>query len=338
LINNILDKYSIINQHNIIPFYNILSNSVDKYLLLIICYLKYKIIIDTQNIIFDNNMINIIIDNHLLLIKLFFLNYIDLIIIYSKNSVYTNMIKIFTNNYLIHNYIDKVNIYMVPEYVLLYTRFYSNNLQKKHIQINFLLHNLRLFIKYNKNKKQRNHKLYMNNLLHELLNFKPNKKIKILSKGSYLYQLKEQKFMYNENNIKINDIINNTLIYKKCNSILVKNIPFNIFPNNDIFNKYELKAEYIEEKDLYLIIDINVPDTTILERYDILRKLHLYTQNDKLNYIDNINDFDILDNNNNKIIEQFLIEYKNKIVKWFPKFMCYINNNTIIKKNNYISL
>ena len=61
------------------------------------------------------------------------------------------------------------------------------DLVKKHIQINFLLHNLRLFIKYNKNKKHRNHKLYMNNLLNELLTFKPNIKIKVLTISNIIH-------------------------------------------------------------------------------------------------------------------------------------------------------
>ena len=326
--------------------YNLLNTIDDQAIFILLLNLKKKILFDDKlinlnnNLIdFNNNIINIILNNYKLLIDLFFINYKHCVKIYDTNNICTNLLKIFLKYNLITKFLNNNVISIKQIFIYIYTRFYipTNTTYgtnyNYYIKINLILHNLRMYIKYRRNKIIKLHKIYNNNLLNEILIFKPNIKKKVLCKGSYLYQLKQQEFTYKQSFLdKNNFIFSNCLIHKKINSIFVKNIPINSFPNNEIINtsKCEIKAEYIENLDLYLIIDINIPNTTILERYSILRNLHNYTENSTINTINNLTDFELLESKENKLIELFLSENKDKIIKWFPKFICYIDNNITI--------
>lgn len=323
------------------PMYDILNTTDEHFMLNLLCMLKYNIcIINNDNIKLNKNRINNIIDNYILLIDLYFSNYQIIITSITDNSniynnIYVDILNIFINNNLINKFIDnQVEILNFPmkSKMLLYSRFYTC-VNKYIIKNNLLLHYLRMKAKYIKNKKLKLNKIYKNNLLNEILMFEPNHRIKILSKGSYQYQLKKQEFTYNNSNDNI-ILYSNCIIHMKNENILVKNIPMNIFPNNEIINSSEVKAEYIEELDLYLIIDINIPNTTIIERYNILRNLHSYTKNTNISKITNLNEFHDLNENEQKIIDIFLLENKHKIVKWYPKFMCYIEE-LMINDNNF---
>jgi hypothetical protein len=116
-----------------------------------------------------------------------------------------------------------------------------------------------------------------------------------------------------------NIINNNFLIKEKADGILMNSLPIDIFPKALEFNKYEIKAEFIESLNLYLVFDINIPDSTIYERQIFLRNLHYITQN-KIK-IPNVKNFDELINQihlERSSLEVFVELNFNK-VKWYPK-------------------
>lgn len=116
----------------------------------------------------------------------------------------------------------------------------------------------------------------------------------------------------NSQNIK-----GNLIIRPKADGTLISSINKNVKPLS-ILSKYILKAEYIEEKDLYLVFDINLPGKTPLERYEYIRKLHPYTKNNyepyKINSLDDITKFNLIED---KILEKFLSTESG--TKWYPK-------------------
>ena len=77
----------------------------------------------------------------------------------------------------------------------------------------------------------------------------------ILKNGSIQYQYDKQKFT----NLPPRHLLpgeihnyNNYLLKEKADGILINNLPVDIFPYNQIIYKYQVKAEYIEDLDLYL--------------------------------------------------------------------------------------
>jgi hypothetical protein len=81
-------------------------------------------------------------------------------------------------------------------------------------------------------------------------------------------------------------------------------------------NIYNVKAKYIEEIDLYLVQDIDIPDTTFEERYNIMRNLHPFTKGTKLETITNIDKLTTLIKHDCDQLYIFMQEPG--IVKWFP--------------------
>jgi 2-polyprenyl-3-methyl-5-hydroxy-6-metoxy-1,4-benzoquinol methylase len=224
--------------------------------------------------------------------------------------------------------------------IILYTRFlpvYFYTKQKNLlISVNLLLHKLRLYIKTKCKIRLIQHKVKIFDLLREIKYFNPKKNISILKHGSYQYQTQKQKF----SNLpprhllpgEIN-IYNNYLLREKADGILINNIPIGIYPHVQILNNYQVKAEYIEEIDLYLIFDIDIPNTTIEERYDILRKNHPLTCNTSMQNINSIDDFIKIFKYEREIIKQFLIDNNSEPIKWFPKFACKYDFNNVDKLN-----
>jgi 2-polyprenyl-3-methyl-5-hydroxy-6-metoxy-1,4-benzoquinol methylase len=129
------------------------------------------------------------------------------------------------------------------------------------------------------------------------------------------------------------NIYNNYLLREKADGILINNIPIGIYPHVQILNNYQVKAEYIEEIDLYLIFDIDIPNTTIEERYDILRKNHPLTCNTSMQNINSIDEFIKIFKYEREIIKQFLIDNNSEPIKWFPKFACKYDFNNVDKLN-----
>lgn len=228
-----------------------------------------------------------------------------------------------------------------------YTKFmiikpsYNSSLKNKLIRYNYILHKLRCIAKRKRNTRNNENKFNMLPILNEITNFTPNKKIMILTKGSINYQRDKQKFTKLPPRhilpFEIN-YLENLLIKEKSDGINVDKLPNNIYPYSKIID-YDIKAEYIEELDLYLIYDINLPNMDILERQAYLRNEHVYTN--KLNNLQCINTFNELlcciENERNNI-KSFLNDNNNNI-KWYPKASFKINkfnDKLILDINNYI--
>jgi SAM-dependent methyltransferase len=253
----------------------------------------------------------------------------------SKQSNIMNIIKILSSYNLINKYIENNihNMVTINTSILLLSRFLdTSNLDTKHMQykriinINMTLHRLRLLAKKKAKAKITNHTVKMFNIINEIKTFEPKSDINILKNGSRYYQVNKQKFT----NLPPRHIMpgeltiyNSFLLREKADGILINNLPIDIYPMVHIMNNHMIKAEYIEDLDLYLVFDIDIPNTTIIERYNILRKSHNYTNNlydpfpiktldcyNKIQYEEHIN------------INKFLKENKQNTIKWYPKFAC----------------
>ena len=222
----------------------------------------------------------------------------------------------------LYNYLDNNIIFLIS-----LSKFVPiNNING--IKINKILHFLRLIVKKNTKSKIQNFQLKFFPVINELLNFKPSSK-PILSKGSYNWQLSNQQFTnlpprhllpYEFN------IYNNFLIREKVDGILINNLSTNIYPEcNDLIN-YCIKAEYIENIDLYFIFDIDKPNTTIIERYNEIRFNHPYTNKTKLEIVSSTEELIKFIKNERIIFNKFLEETKKHQIRWYPKVAFLVNN------------
>ena len=238
------------------------------------------------------------------------------IILLHESPFAKSIIKLLVDNNLITKYVNenKDDNYQV----LLFTKFAKTE-SHKGIIINKFLHLLRMFIKKKKRNKLINHNLKYYNILNEIKNFKPNKKYPVLKNGSINYQYDNQKFTIKYPELLLKKIDDLVVIKENISGLLVYSLP-------SIFN-YEIKSKYIEDLDLYLVYDINIPNTTILERNNYLRKMHLYTKNYSLflSYSDIIKE-------ERYNIHKYLSETKDN-TKWYPVY-CHIDKIDCIKNIN----
>lgn len=110
------------------------------------------------------------------------------------------------------------------------------------------------------------------------------------------------------------------MISEKADGCLVDFIPTTVEPLIESYTSVNVKAEFIEDLDLYLIFDYNV-DMNILDRYDSLRRSHPVTKDDKSIRQRVVHDYEDLKTAiayERKMFEEFLkIPYKNYRV--YPK-------------------
>ena len=311
----------------------------------LIIYFKYNIFINKIKFIEKKQIINIIEENIDDICKLIFKYNIDKII-FNDYIINILLLYILSNN-LIIKYILTENIH--KKYYLfinfndiIHINLYKLSLEKiKYItSANKILYNLKLYIR--KNIKYKIYKYYikMFKVHYELKYYKPNKNIAVLKNGSIIYQHNKFKFNKNISNIVLNDMIKYEHFILKTydNIIFIRYLPITSLPNN-LFN-YQIKTEYNEKLDLYLIHDIDIPNTTYYERYTYLRKLHPYTKSFDIKTINCIKEYNYILNDENNIINNFNLKYINSI-KWYPKVCVIINNFKFIdyiKKtnNNYL--
>ena len=194
---------------------------------------------------------------------------------------------------------------------------------KRIIQLNKCLFLFRVLIRKKIRINNIVRKLKIKPILQELNNIKPNIQKIIFRDGTNFYKNKKCRF----NNIAPYHIMpgqlinmkksNDTLYIKeKADGILVNIIPSDIFPPIKFTNM--IKAEYIEELNLYLVYDIDIP-YIIEERYQYLREQHLYTINMDINkihdtFISLINSID----NERQLFKKFL-EQPYDSYRWYPK-------------------
>jgi len=116
------------------------------------------------------------------------------------------------------------------------------------------------------------------------------------------------------------------LIKEKADGILVNELPksINIGPE-------KIKAEYIEELDLYLVFDIDLPDYVSIEaRYMYLRNLHPFIKGKyrELATITTFEDFKDKINDERNLLVEFIRSTNG--VKWWPKCSWKLNNISVM--------
>jgi len=137
------------------------------------------------------------------------------------------------------------------------------------------------------------------------------------------------------------------LIKEKADGCLVDFLSIDVEPVINEYSNNIIKAEFIEELDLYLIFDMKKDNMNIIERYDYIRKLHPSTSNCspilESNCIESFYDLVEAVREERKLFEEFLkLPYKNYRVypkaAWLIKSMKDINQsiieNIIEEKNN----
>lgn len=272
----------------------------------------------------------------------------------ANNQLLCIIIKEYSTSLFFNQYLTENSVITYYICIGFYTRFFTST-NKTMITINYILHKLRCICKKYKKNKIYEIKIQTAPVINEIKNFIPNKFITVLNKGSYLFQLSKQKFTtLPPRHIIPYEInyLNSCLIKEKSDGINVTKLPININPNiYEVIDK-TIKAEYIEEYDLYLVYDINIEDMDILERQTYLRSIHPYTS--KLNNFQIITNMNELKENIEYERTNILnfIKSSNEEIKWYPKasfkinkfsedFIKEINNfieETNIDLNNYINL
>lgn len=324
---NVLSNINCFEHLEYLKYYNILKTDTEKLLYIILCSLKHNYY--NHNISYNKKKFEtLIIENNEFIIN----------IIFSLresneffNIAYLNnyILNILCNNNLITKYIEKKSldyyssiIYNIN--ILKFTKFLiinNNNtkLYKYAIFTNLILHNIRLYVKRKRNNKFIFHKYKTLEIIHDINNIKSQNSIIILKNKSY--QIINLDF-YNNNKFK-NIFINNKL----DNNYNV--IPYNHYPYSDIFNIYNtIDANYDETNDLYIINDINIPNTSFIDRYLLLLQSHDFISFKSIYTISNINEFNELLIKYNLELNKFINNNCN--IKWFPNLIC-----LIINKNNH---
>ena len=220
------------------------------------------------------------------------------------------------NNHYDYEY--SINLFLIP-YVIA-----SKGEHCK--QFNIIRHFITKIIKKYKQQKNMIKKIRISPILNELASLKPINNISVFKDGTNFYKSKQQLFNtitpYHLYPGQLQNMDNNInyLIKQKADGVLVYNLPSNIYPNNN-FNK--VKAEYIEELDLYLVFDIDIK-SSIFERHIYIHNTHKYGQS-SVPIINNMDELYNFINIENTKLNEFLKEpYDN--YRWYPKPAWMINN------------
>ena len=323
---NVLSNINCFEPLEYLKYYNILKTDTEKLLYIILCSLKHN---------YYNNNISYNKKNFKTLIIEYNQFIIDIISslhlsddFFNNNNLNNYILNILCNNNLITKYIEKkasdYYLFTQNNNILKFTKFLviNNNNTKLYryaILTNRILHNIRLYVKRKRNNKFLFNKYKTLEIIHEINNIKSLESIIILKNNSY--QILNLDF-YNNNKFK-NIFINNK-IYNNYNII-----PYNHYPYSDIFNIYNtIDAYYDESNDLYIINDINIPNTSFIDRYLLLLQSHDFISFKSINTISNINEFNDLLIKYNLELNKFINNNCN--IKWFPNLIC-----LIINKNNH---
>jgi hypothetical protein len=330
--NILLNFFSKFNHYlnYLIDFYNILKTDQERntFVLLLnvnttnynydLHFINYNKYID----LFPLNIETILIENYEI-----FLNTIYHYSLFELNNISNKVLQFYIKNKLINKYLDNIHNKSYVYKYLFYTKYYYNkDYGNCNLLINKILSRLRCLCKKKNRLKLIKKKILLNPIINEINNYKPNK---ILKNGSMIFQLNKHKFNFipPRHLLPYEKLTNDYLIKEKADGILVNTLPISIFPlNEDILNK-QIKAEYIEELDLYLIFDINIPNTTVFERQLFLRNIHSNNYNEKV--ITNMNDLIIEINKERNNLINFLESNKQHKLKWYPKMFWKININKL---------
>jgi SAM-dependent methyltransferase len=225
-------------------------------------------------------------------------------------------------------YLDKdLNNFTIPVATLTkFLPFSAPNL----VKVNKILSFLRILAKRKTKTKIMNFKIKYIPVIQELM----------AKKGSTYWQNQKQKFTnlpprhllpYEFN------IYNKFLLREKADGILINNLTNNIYPVcSDLINN-QVKAEFIEELDLYFVFDIDISDHSVIERYEYLRKLHPYTNITKLQTVTDTKELITLIEKERDIFNKFINDTKEHQIKWYPKIAFLIDNPTSNFKKEIIN-
>lgn len=258
---------------------NILENNDDKYMFLVQSYIdffdkgsqyvnvsKYYREEFKQNekvILLHTRFINFIISSHLP----------SSVNIYNKNFI-KNFNSILTNTnplyYLksIYNYQSKLNgfIFLLP-FVPYFPTEHDRQFMDRHflIKLNCIRHNIKLWLRKRNKIVKIAKRIEEYCISQKVINKTPFTKLP--PRHCLPYEL---------------DSLNETsdgyyLISEKADGCLVDFVSNTVEPIIPEYTSTNIKAEFIEDLDLYLIFDYNINDT-ILNRYDSLRKAHTMTK------------------------------------------------------------
>jgi SAM-dependent methyltransferase len=122
------------------------------------------------------------------------------------------------------------------------------------------------------------------------------------------------------------NIYNSFLIREKADGILVNNLSTNIFPEWNELNFNRVKAEFIENNDLYFVFDIDISNTSIIERYNIIRSMHPWTNKTSLETINTLEELVELLQKERIIFNDFLDKTKEHNIRWYPKVSFLVND------------
>lgn len=256
------------------------------------------------------------------------------------NKCLSKILKIFCDNGIFHKYVNNTNFIGEPisPILLRLCKFYSS-IEIEIIHINRVLSFLRTIAKKKTKSKVINFQTKYFPVFQELLNFTPSKK-PVLKNGSINWQYQNQKFT----NVpprhllpyEIN-IYSNFLIREKADGILINNLTSNIYPSRDELLNNHVKAEYIEELDLYLVFDIDI-NKNIIDRYNYLRELHPYTAKTELQTITSTKELIDFVEKERIIFNKFLEETKENEIRWYPKISFLVNNPSYQFKSDIIDM
>ena len=168
---------------------------------------------------------------------------------------------------------------------------YNNEKLNEHIiSYNCILFNLKIFLKKKQKIKIITNTVRLKPLMKELSAISTTDLSKAVFKRFTLNN--KQKF----NNIPpysvypklLENMRCDIMLREKADGVTVNSLPHNIYPEISFFDN--LKAEYIEDLDLYLVFDIDI-EKNIMDRYKFLRNLHPNTKKLRSNIISKFDDF-----------------------------------------------
>tara|TARA_B100001121_G_scaffold310305_1_gene340579 strand:+ start:6762 stop:9527 length:2766 start_codon:yes stop_codon:yes gene_type:complete len=233
-----------------------------------------------------------------------------------KKAIESNHFQLFLKNqkllkgdntayYNIYGYpSDNKILYMLP--YIKETRDTSNH------HVNFLYIKLKRFIHRIRTNKNIKRDIQFKPVLFELMNYHSSK--------MKVQPLKENKIEFNKVPPTLMlpgeiEMINNFLIREKADGELVYKLPNNIEPPFNI--NCDVKAEYIEELDLYLVFDCNI-NMNVINKYNFLRNKHYMTSGKTLEIVNCMEELITAIKQERQLFETFLEkDYDN--YRWYPK-------------------
>ena len=210
-----------------------------------------------------------------------------------------------TSNNSVYGYLgDKKILYMLP--------YIKETCDNTHCLVNFLYIKLKMFIR----------KIRMNKIIQRDIQFKP-----VLFELMNYHTSKINTYSMKEMDIKLNkvpphlmfpgeiELLKNFIIKEKADGELVYKLPPNIEPPFNI--NYDIKAEYIEELDLYLLFDCNI-NMNIIDKYNFLRDKHYITYGKSINIVNSMKQLVDLINYERTLFENFMNKDYDTC-RWYPK-------------------